>query len=186
MKIVIFFVLLYNCFAQYASGTLNKFEFGEVFYRKASMGHGHAAIFSGLFAYNNNTYSLSLYETEGYALGDEYVKTDNLIFNGVNTSIGYSSLINKFERDGYGYLGMLGFSGLTPLQKNYAVDIARTIFENRGDIGYTWTDMIDADGVQWLNDWDGKISDIDEVRCDAYVEYPYELAGGQVSGWMNI
>ncbi len=59
-------------------------------------------------------------------------------------------------------------------------------------IGNTWTDMLDINNIwqwcppEWYENWNGKISRIDELRCDGVIEYRYEKNGLFVSNDKNI
>jgi flagellar hook assembly protein FlgD len=214
MKILFIIILFYQfVYSQNSSGNRNGFELGDAMYRtsKASPynNHGHAGIFGG-FTTDNGNYQILLMQTSGYASGlfgipniwsgnNQILKSNKLgLNNGIfNLQLALDDLFipkkskdeNAFLYDyGNTYLGTTSVASMTPTQRNLVVSYATSIVNE--DPGYTFEDIIDPKNHfynwWWRHTWDGTVSDIDEIRCDGYVEYPYEKAGVMVSGWRNI
>jgi hypothetical protein len=68
---------------------------------------------------------------------------------------------------------------VTPGQRVLIPSTAQSMFAK--GISYTFADMLD---YKWF-DWDGTVTDIDEVRCDGIVEYAYERNGVRVCGGLD-
>lgn len=115
----------------------------------------------------------------------KYAKTIDAL--SISTLSIYNSFLDKFKH-GEDYRGSFYSNSLTPLKRYFGVSSAIEIYNH--DPGYTFSDIIDARIVYhflwWERIWHGKVTDIDDIRCDGITEFSYEKNGIEVAMNSNI
>lgn len=154
--------------------------------------HGHAGQFVGVNMVGNSVeFKVAEINDDNNILSISRQIDINNIKNSI--TFGFNDIIAKFTYDPEyvrDYNGAFFIPGITPTNRNLATSNAYSIYYE--DPGYTWIDMIDPNGTpglpSWLGgeDWKGRIADIDEIRCDGYIEFPNEKVGMLVNTWSNI
>ena len=70
-------------------------------------------------------------------------------------------------------------TAISPAKRRKIATVGHSFY--RKNIWWTWVDQLDYKG--WS--WSGRVSDIDETRCDGIIEYCYESQGVRVCGGTN-
>jgi len=157
--------------------------------------HGHNGVFYGLGKTVTNKFFYLIAHTAGY-------DWDKLIWDGQNSvfrnkhayivssqspslSNTFNDIIYKFNKNGAEeYKGSFINYQLNPEIRWKITSTAASIVNE--DPVYGFCDMIDPNGCyglpSWLGgeEWHGRISEIDEIRCDGYTEFSYEKNGASV------
>lgn len=197
-KILILLVITIFCSLVYANGNMTSFELGAGMYRNLTTdwlgNHWHGGIYTG-FSYEQDTKrGVMKYKEMDYnghftprCQTEKYKKILDLDNLGVSLAQLKDEFINHHNDDDdlqhYGFSNGGAYRGaysrdLSAITRSDIVDTAGNMM--RDDIGYCFMDMIQTNLIWqswppgWYESWNGKISRINDMRCDAVVEYSYE------------
>jgi hypothetical protein len=141
------------------TGNTNAQEVGDAIYRETGLGYDHAGIYYRYTGDNPND------------------RSNHRIIHipGLGHSVESDTLANFIGS--HTYYGAHTVGSLSYPQRQNIITTAEALRDDN-TIGYTWNDALEWEG----SDWEGTVSDIDNIRCDGVVEFCYEKNGIMVWG----
>ncbi|MFC1481642.1 3-coathanger stack domain-containing protein [Candidatus Neomarinimicrobiota bacterium] len=197
IKMIIVSITVYSSLFA-ADGNLTQFEPGAAVYRDLDWvwwfpvvdNHWHGGIFH-YFKYNTDgTASMRIEDWGGGSnhakpyVGEELMNTDLSVLQTIADEMKDEFRKNKSSLSYYGAYSNAG----TPETFYNIVTTSNTLLDDEDRIDYCFYDMLEPIWGIWpiSRTWSGGISQIENMRCDAVVEYSYEKHYVNVSMYNRI